>query len=407
IGKTLCIIKDYKNSIVKLNQAIEISKTIQDKMTESLALKSLGKVFLDNCEYSSALDFYIPALEISKTNRFGNLTAELFNTIGLIYSYQHDLNSAVKYYYFALSNVDTSRNRNLFQDISNNIGETFREQGKLDDAIFHFTQSLEIALYYKELGNICSSYINLGRVYLLKKDFSKAQNFYDLAYDMCQRNNYDNIELAELNYYFGELNISRKDFKKAELHLKLSLNLFKKEDYPESVKKTYHLLSDLYRNMNDYKQSYYYLEQYSSLNDSLSFIYGEASRNFLKDKFNAHQELINYKISKENSENQSNQRIIIIIFIISFLVIAAALVKLYRTYSEKKRELNKTNNNFHSLYFKLSSDIRNMLFPIAEKVVKINSNTILDNELKESFDKFTYKYNELLKQYDDNDEINQ
>ncbi|MGO8821154.1 MAG: CHAT domain-containing protein [Desulfomonilaceae bacterium] len=203
IGLIYYHLGQYTKALDYYEQALSVRKKIGDVGGEGTTLNNIGIVYQDLGQYTKALDYYEQSLAISK--KIGNVSGEgaNLNNIGAVYKDLGQYSKALDYYEQSLA---ISKNiGQLSGESANlvNVGHTYAQMGKYDEAIKAANESLQIqekigvplekikdsiANYYLDAGNTVKAEplidetknnSTLGRLALIKSDFTSAQRYYE------------------------------------------------------------------------------------------------------------------------------------------------------------------------------------------------------------------------------------
>jgi CHAT domain-containing protein len=86
------------------------------------------------------------------------------------------------------ANIHLPVNRNFLANQMNGLGEAYLRAGRLDEAIQNYERSLTISERYNlRSSGYGSTHLGLGRVYLQKKDYARAQQYFEKAFELATK----------------------------------------------------------------------------------------------------------------------------------------------------------------------------------------------------------------------------
>ncbi len=269
----------YDKALEYYDKALGIVRRINDLKEECISLSSVGLVYASRGQYQQALESYERALSIARNNDYRQEEAAALHNAGLVYGYMGQYQKALEQYEKAsvidtkIGNVQSvavimdsagSVYNKLGQyqkaldhydkalailrkvgavkeeaDSLNHIGETYVHMGKYDDALASFKTGLAINTrigvptgWSNELiGNLlldrgelaqaeaylrhANSTLSFARLYLLKSDYSFAEQIYEEFLDEAEKiKNADSLFAAYTG--LGRAYEGMEDYKKAE-----------------------------------------------------------------------------------------------------------------------------------------------------------------------------------------------
>lgn len=118
-----------------------------------------------------------------KIKNYNNGIGESYRIIGIGLGYQYNQREAIDNYLEALTWFDKAHNKNGIAKVYNNIGNLYRDNDH-DMALQNYKQGLSIALHLKDTALLASLNLNIGNVYLRKKQYTDALTQFDISRKM-------------------------------------------------------------------------------------------------------------------------------------------------------------------------------------------------------------------------------
>lgn len=304
----LIIFSDLQTTSGVLDGAVE-SLMKAEKVSDSLDLKAqkyrilqmLSNVFLLKKEYNKALDYAKFSLVASKKLKDSYKIGWSYARIANVLLEMKNLEEAQFNYENSIKEFDLVNDKNSKAQMINNLGLVKQKQGQYNEAEKNFLSAYVIAKEIKFF--VFQVYIEqeLGDLYRLKKDYTKAKKYFDLA-------------LA-----------NEKD-----------------ANYPTLTQSLYYNIHDFYKETGDCNKALLFFEKYSVLTDSLTQINQDQRILETETKFRTKEKQKEIEfLNKENELQQSQikkRNIILILSIVVIVIIGGLVVVIYQ--SRKKEQIN-------------------------------------------------------------------
>jgi tetratricopeptide (TPR) repeat protein len=211
----------YSKAVDHYGQSLEIRKRIGDLNGEGGSLNNLGRVYFFWGRYIKAIEYYEQSLEIRR--RLGDLSGEgqALANLGNVYKAWGQYSKAIECYQQSLEikkNIDDLRGEGV---ILGDLGNVYATQGQYSEALSILQKALQISRkigvptdsatdnignLYLDIGEIKKAEpflieagfdASLGRLCLLKADYSSAKKHYESLVKSSEQNrNTDNLFIA-------------------------------------------------------------------------------------------------------------------------------------------------------------------------------------------------------------------
>jgi tetratricopeptide (TPR) repeat protein/two-component sensor histidine kinase len=208
-----------KSALEYHNKALQLAKNTPIKTREiidniAISHNSIGNIYLLLERDDLAFNHFEKALKIEKNNNNKLGVAINHQNIGAIYEREGKLEKALEFYRKSLD-YNKQINSKLGKIICNNsIANVYLKQNKVSDALKIVSPNLQLA---KELGDnyyLADVYVTLGKIYLEKGDYRKAQNNLDLALDITLNKKIPSLS-AEAYKAYSKMKEKTGDYKAA------------------------------------------------------------------------------------------------------------------------------------------------------------------------------------------------
>ncbi|MCL5130392.1 ATP-binding protein [Algibacter sp. L4_22] len=254
-----------------------------------------------------------------------------------------------------------------------------------DKAIASLNKSIEIQRLTKDDANLARSFKTLGEVFISKKDYYQALDYFISAKTLFQQVELEN-KLAETLLLEGKTYMLLNNYKKARTTLEQALALSRKNnflsteseslinqgivyselrDYKHGLQATaeglkiakannfvnlknlaYKVLSDISYSLNDFKKSRDYLIAHTELSDSIRGLKIDLEKNQfnlpLLNNMSAELEQVNKKLEKKEAESTINT-LISVLSVALITILSLLTLSLYKNNNIRL----KTNNMLH------------------------------------------------------------
>ncbi len=293
----------FAQSALELSQKNKFQKGIADSYL------NLGILHSNSGNYDKAIALYLNALRIHDSLKLTLETAEDMGSIGILYKTKGDYDKALGYYLTAIKKFESVKSAGNIAAYSSNIGSIYRIQKKYTESLKYLNNALE---YYSKannpagLGEITN---NLALLYWDMGELDKAlAGLLNALEIQRKRNNYRQIsivlnnigglhlDLAKNKKPDGQIynpslsNTSKVNYlKKAKTYLLEAQSLAVANQYTYILQDVYFNLSEISKELNNFKSAYDYYIQYSNLKDSIFSIDKSNAIFELESKFNTEQ----------------------------------------------------------------------------------------------------------------------
>ncbi|PZU79819.1 MAG: hypothetical protein DI529_17175 [Chryseobacterium sp.] len=302
------------SALVYGKKAINSAEELGDKTLLSQVYSDLGAVHFRNNDYKKSEENYLKSYKIRKEQGNKAGIAKLNNNLANIYQSTFRYKKAMQMYLEALQyfeNIGDSKNKYITKA---NIGALFTNFKNYDQAEKYIKESISYFEKQEQTtetnSRLCEYYLNIGKNYQGKKDYEKAQTFFDKSLKICQQvgNNQgiafsarnkanlilmkkqkaDSLALANIktSEQYRKILHSKIDIESNELELaqnyivsndlvkakKILLKIkpvFEKEKSQDNLLSVYNLLTEIYHKTNQSDSADFYFKRYIKTNDNL------------------------------------------------------------------------------------------------------------------------------------------
>jgi len=273
------LIQNYsKTSPQKLidsaKQGLIIAKKLGLEKEKADFLVFSGDGYFLECDYDQTLNCYYEALRIYEQLNDIDKCGKISKTIADVLYETNQYDKALEFYKKAYDLTQNLNDNLVMATIAHNIATIYAQENEDPvKALEYYFQALEL---FKELGaeqEIFITLANIGNAYNLLGEFSKALEYLNEALPIAQKMGDRRIDasiLVRIAWSF----LGKKDFQKAIEYYKKSNDICK-NDYPDIRQMNYRGLSDIYLEIQDYKNAYEYVIRTIKVRDSLYTVESE------------------------------------------------------------------------------------------------------------------------------------
>ncbi len=350
-------------------------------------------------EYSQALPYAVDALTFFEKKGDHQGIANSLNYIGLIYQTQKKYDWAIRQHLKAIAHAKGIQDSGILATIYFNMALAHDETHRYDSAQYYLNLSLANSLPTKDYRLVAMAYNRMGEVYLHKKQFEQAEQYYLKALNYPEhKSNWETcFSLAGLSQTYGKQGAYNKSI---EAGLK-SLELGKKMKANWEILRVSKILADTYAQKREFEKAYEMAILAQQCNDSIFNESKEREINYVNLK---ETELEKVKLEQQNAvqqhkiKQQEFQFIIAIVIGISFLCVALFMLALYQYKRKlnnelrlmnneielKNKELHELNQTKNRLFSIISHDMRSPFLSM-QALLKLIEGDYIDAEAQKNY----------------------
>lgn len=347
MGIILYLQGNYDKALETFNASLKIQEAIRDTAGMPNTLNYMASVNYFLANYERSLGFYLKSLNLyEKTNNKPGL-CQAYNNLGTIYSALKNLDQAALNYNKSLELAEETGDKYFVISSYNNLGTVFQEKKEFAKALEYFSKSLELSRELRNTEGIAVNLEKTGSVLQEQGKLEDALKKYKEALVLNEKAgqafNVANI-LNAIGSVYDNLNRNADALSYYSRSLKAAQQLNSKSLIAE-VSLNY---AKLLRKTENYKKSYYYWRQYSSIRDSILSDEKNKSMAEMQTRFDIdskEKEISLLTKSKsveelklgEQKENIEKQRVTIYASVFGIILMLALAFFVLKSYREKKK----------------------------------------------------------------------
>lgn len=409
INYGLGVVNDYLSNYEEANRSFLTSLDFAERLRDDSIMiniyNSLGVVALRNGVYESALEYYLQALKLSEQMPVNSTKVKVICNAGHVFYYQNQLDKAMSYYQRALEVSRSLNNSSSIAECLQHIGLVKHELGDAKGAEVDFQEALRI---FAQAGSVHSMeranlYQNMGVMFKGYGDYNSSQAYYDSSLSIYQR--MGNIEgQAQTFVNVGELYLVSREFDKAENVLQKAMKLSADIGSLEGKKYSAASLAKVYEAQGNLKKSLEYQKLFTSYSDSLMSEQSSARISELEAKYNSErneqeiamlrteQNLLDAELAKESAEKRQWMLgfSLLILALLSIVIFIFFRQKTMRLQRQKKRQKEFSEKLIHwqelerkRIAGELHDGLGQSLVMLKNKVLKMQSNGLNGNSTEQ------------------------
>jgi adenylate cyclase len=258
---------DYVESLGNYDKSLAIFDSLDDKVGMANILSNEASIYFNQADDEKALELNLKSLNVAEQigDTLRILTA--LQNIGAIYYNKPSTRSqAVEYYMRALPMSESLKNNDAIGTITVNLGEIYLGKKDYDSALIYFQKALKA---YNGSENIPYSLNDIGKVYQGRGEFEVAIRYHQEALDISKKLNakvdmsQSLLGLAESYRKSGDPETALDYYKQAEVISKdvSSANY--------ELENAYGGQAMAYSDLSDFKNAYKYQRMFTGIRDSL------------------------------------------------------------------------------------------------------------------------------------------
>ena len=258
----------YIETLPFWQQSLNTFKSIGDRKGISNMLSNLGAVNFNGGDDENAIKFYLESLKMAE--EIGDklrIATALVNIGAVYYNKAGTHNQALQYYLKALPLSEELGDNDAIGASSVNIGEIYLARGDNKSALLYFEKALK-AYKKSENGNVPYALYNIGRVYTQRKEYSRALNYQNQAFNLAKMLN-KKLEMSQASLGLAETYRQQGDYTSAIFNYTSAKDIATEIGASYELKNAYEGLAELYQKVSDYRNAFKYQSLYTAIKDTL------------------------------------------------------------------------------------------------------------------------------------------
>jgi len=307
-------------------KAIQLFQKVKDSSRSSYAMTMMGLTYQDMGNYEKAFEFGNQSLEIGKNIHDNYRVLWSLSNLGRLFQEVEDYPTAIDYYYN--QPFDYAKAHNVqWLSFYDKVAEVYFSMHQDDSALYflqkHIISSSDSASLKKALANPKTIEFNVGRIFLIKKEYDKAlQNFLGVLKIAKSENN--SADQMQILAYVAQTYLAKNDYEHALQYSKKLLTLAQNLGSRVFIRDGTELLWKVYDHNKSFDSAYKYYTAFTRMKDSIT------SYRFLTQMTSFKQAAANEKKElqfQQQLEQESFTKKILVISIIAILLISVFVLR--------------------------------------------------------------------------------
>ncbi|MEO6849869.1 MAG: hypothetical protein ABI203_10975, partial [Mucilaginibacter sp.] len=344
------------SGIICAKKSLALSRKIHFQRGEVRSLAAIATFLNISGDLPGSLQVSFQALPEAIRLREYRVIAACYNTLGLTYGVLKDYKKSQYYYFKALDIAKATHQYELETTELNNISRNYLDHDILDSALYYTNEAYALSIKTKFLKNLGYLIRNLGMIEYKKGHYQKSLDYYNKSIQSIPGHN--NHYLLSENYRrMAESYQKLNKIDSCIYYAKSSLDEAKLDKDVELQMKSSHLLSDVYKSLNNYKEAYEY--QLLMVNAENSLFSQDKTLQMQNLTFDEEQR--NQEIEAAKAAYQNRVRFYGMLGILS-LFVAIAFILLYNNRRKKKANelLQQRNEQIESQHKALAQTLNEL-----------------------------------------------
>ncbi|MCB4797707.1 tetratricopeptide repeat-containing sensor histidine kinase [Neotamlana laminarinivorans] len=238
------------STIILLEQANKLSKNINYKYGESIALSTYGYYFFEKGETEKAFENNQKALKMSEKHNLNEPKLRALNNMGLDYWIQGEAEKALPMFLEALSVAKIMNKIDMIISLNINISNIYSENGDFNTAESFLNTAREMSTKIKDEEVLAFTQLNMALEYSKIGNLNEAENIVDLSIKYFEKKGVKDW-LAHAYEQKGSIEIKNKNYNNAIIWLKKSESICDEIDFKYGHALVYNGLAKSYLGVNN------------------------------------------------------------------------------------------------------------------------------------------------------------
>lgn len=181
IGRAKQALGDLDDALSYFQKSLNLARELGDTKSESSLVGDIASIFYDKGEFDKALEYFEISLKLAKDERDKGV---IYNNIALVYINKGEYVKAIEYLIKSVEICKRYGDKHGFARTLVNLGQAFIFVKQFDLAETCLFDGLKILQEMNDKYWEAEAYGNLGVLYFLKGNISRAEVYLKKAYDI-------------------------------------------------------------------------------------------------------------------------------------------------------------------------------------------------------------------------------
>ncbi len=353
-ANNLAVIYDKKeandSALSYYKKALALHEKADPKANKGVYWMNMGNLYNGKGQYQLAINHYLKALKaFQKTDQVTKNERRTYENIGIVYIELYKPSLALKYLRKALSKGQKDPSLNLKANVHENMAEAYLEMDSLEKAVPHLQKGEVLNNKIGDVYSLVSVWKKQARLALRKDQTQKALKVLERITDTLKQKNYK-VYKPETYLLKGKGLSQANEPRKAKQFYFSALNLSRKRNDSNVLKKAYRALGKHYEDQNQLDSALWAFKQHNQIQKRRSRLLNQKKAENLRSEFAFRRQQQQIQILKKQKKIQSlkaerRQRLVYAMGggILLVLVVTGLLYRLNRSRQKANQQLRQKN----------------------------------------------------------------
>jgi len=347
----------YKKSLILANRGLDVALSANDKTEIAYSYNNISTIYRLMGNYPEAIKKLYDALKIFEGINDSTGIGYCYYNLGLVQIKQKSFDKAL----FSFSKTIEIRDR-----IKDKEGKT-KALGRLAEVYLRIGETEKALNIFKEVENSFSKLpdlraligikMGIADIFKQKNDIQNAIHKREEALSIA-RKIYDVIGMVTNLSELGNLYAITKNYSKAKILLDEAKNITDKNNSAELKIVIYKNFAKFYEAQKDYQNAYKYLKMLKAQQDSLNEMERKSAINEVEFAYQISKKEKENEILKANYEKERTRIKYLILIFLLLVVLIITLYSLYQTNKKKSAQLRSINTTKDKFFSIIAHDLR-------------------------------------------------
>jgi tetratricopeptide (TPR) repeat protein len=212
LGYVETLLGNFQNAMTNFNQSLEIFKSIGDKPHTATTYTNIANTHFYLSDYSKNIEFNNLSLEISVELKDSSGIANTYTSLGNAYLKLGDYPKSLDYFMNSLKIYDGRNDSSRMAGCYNNIAIVYKRQSDIENAMKYYQKALTLSQNFNNTKGEGEANNNIGVLYLEADKYQEALTFFENALSSFEIIEYQ-IGIATVTGNIGQvyLNLNQYD----------------------------------------------------------------------------------------------------------------------------------------------------------------------------------------------------
>jgi len=274
-GQTYALLGLMDEAVESYEQALKLSKKLNDYKFHTRALRQLGNLKLRRSAWKEAIACFEHSYKLSQENGEPLDEAYALNSLSAAYFHTAAWRKMEAACELARAVAERMSDDDLTACVYNNLGAMYNLQGQGDKAVAALQKSLPLFEKLGDLRGLAETYNNLGTACRDKEYWNEAGKYYAKSLELARQAG-DAVVEAQVSLNRVELYLLMHDLEMAEKQCQIALRAFHGLGHKSGEADACRLLGVVYTRRDNWGLAKKYLDEALQLNTQYDYRLGQA-----------------------------------------------------------------------------------------------------------------------------------